>query len=110
MAIKRVWQAWTTLENADVYEALLDDEIFPGIIAKGIDGLTKIELLRRRVGNEVEFMVTMYVNSEENMKKLAGPDPEKAYIPESARKVLKRFEDRARHFEIRQQHLLADPG
>ena len=110
MAIKRVWQAWTTPDNADVYEALLAEDIFPGIIAKGIDGLTKIELLRRSVGNEVEFMVTMYVDSEESLKKMAGEDAERAYVPDVARKVLKRFEDRARHFEIRRQHLLADPG
>ena len=110
MGIKRVWQAWTTPENADVYEALLAEEIFPGIIAKGIDGLDKIELLRRSVGSEVEFMVTMYLDSEGSIKKMAGDDAEKAYVPDSARKVLKRFEDRARHFEIRQQHVLADLG
>jgi len=34
MAIKRVWHGWTIPENADKYQKLLHDEVFPGIEAK----------------------------------------------------------------------------
>jgi hypothetical protein len=29
--IARIWHGWTTLENADLYEALLRDDMFPAI-------------------------------------------------------------------------------
>lgn len=34
MATKRIWHGWTTPENADAYQQLLHDEVFPGIEAK----------------------------------------------------------------------------
>jgi len=45
--IARVWHGWTTPENADRYESLLRDQIFPGIEAKGVAGYRGIQLLRR---------------------------------------------------------------
>ena len=59
MAIKRIWHGWTTRENADVYERLLHDEVFPGIEAKDIAGYRSIELLRRELEDEVEFITIM---------------------------------------------------
>ena len=46
MATKRIWHGWTTPENADTYQQLLHDEIFPGIEAKNIPGYQSIELFR----------------------------------------------------------------
>ncbi|MEJ2544027.1 MAG: hypothetical protein P8Y99_08160 [Calditrichaceae bacterium] len=34
MAIKRIWHGWTTKENADKYQSILQDEVIPGIEAK----------------------------------------------------------------------------
>ncbi len=42
MAIKRIWHGWTSLENADICENLLEDTVFPGIEAKNIPGYQKI--------------------------------------------------------------------
>ena len=36
--IVRVWRGWTKPEDADAYETLLREEIFPGIAAKGVEG------------------------------------------------------------------------
>ncbi len=58
-------------------------------------------MLRREADEEIEFMTIYYFESIEDIKKMAGIDPERAYVPESARKLLKRFEDTARHFEKR---------
>ncbi|UCE32023.1 MAG: hypothetical protein JSW68_03585, partial [Burkholderiales bacterium] len=41
MTVKRIWHGWTTPENADVYERLLHDEVFPGIEAKQIPRAAK---------------------------------------------------------------------
>ncbi len=99
--ITRLWQAWTTPENADVYEQLLTTEVFPEIRAKGIAGLKGFELLRRDAGDEVEFLVMMRFTDVESIRAMTGGAPEQAYVPEVARKVLKRFEETVRHFESR---------
>lgn len=99
--IVRTWRGWTTPENADIYENLLKTEIFPGIAAKNIPGYQAIELLRWDAGDEVEFVTAMAFDSLEAVKAFAGEDYEVAYVPEKARAVLKRFDERSRHYEPR---------
>lgn len=98
--IVRIWHGWTTPGNADDYERLLRDEILPGIAAKGIAGYRGAELLRRESGDEVEFTTLLRFDSLEPVRQLAGDDYETAYVPDKARAVLKRFDARARHYEI----------
>ena len=59
MAIKRVWHGWTTPENAEKYQNLLHNEVFPGIEARNITGYQSIELFRRDLDDEVEFVTIM---------------------------------------------------
>src|SRR5262245_15635328 len=54
--IARIWHGSTHPQNANVYEALLKTEIFPGILARSIAGFRRIELLRAPAGEEVEFV------------------------------------------------------
>ncbi len=100
--IARVWHGWTTPDNADVYETLLKTEIFPGISAKGVEGYRGIELLRRPLESEVEFVTIMRFDSWEAVKAFAGEDHETAYVPDKARRVLARFDYRSQHYEIRE--------
>ena len=58
--IVRIWYGYTTPDNADAYEALLKNEIFPGILARNIAGFRRIELLRGPLGDEVEFATVMW--------------------------------------------------
>jgi hypothetical protein len=44
---------------------LLGSEIFPGILARGIAGLERVELFRRELGAEVEFVTVMWFASWE---------------------------------------------
>src|SRR5687767_13511096 len=97
--IVRVWHGWTNAENADVYENLLKTEIFPGIAAKNIPGYRSIELLRRNHGAEVEFITQMRFDNLQSVKDFVGEDYEAAYVPEKARKVLSRFDERSHHYE-----------
>ena len=99
--IARSWHGRTTPENADAYERLLRTEIFPAISAKGVGGYLGIELLRRPLGDEVEFVTVMRFDSWEAVKDFAGEDHEAAYVPAKARQVLSRFDDRSRHYEVR---------
>lgn len=99
--IGRIWHGWTTHQNADVYENLLQTEIFPGIASKNIQGYQGVQLLRRLAGEEVEFVVIMWFESLEAVRKFAGEDYEHAYVPPKAREVLSRFDDRSQHYEVR---------
>ena len=67
MAIKRLWHGWTTKENADIYQELLNNEIFPGIEAKNINGYQSIELFRRDLDDEDEFITFMVLISIQNV-------------------------------------------
>lgn len=100
--IIRIWHGWTTPENADAYERLLKTEIFPGIEAKGVAGYLGIELLRRNAGDEVEFVTVMRFRLMDDVRAFAGEDHETAYVPTSARKVLKRFDPASLHYEVRE--------
>ncbi len=99
MAIKRVWHGWTTPENADKYRNLLNEEIFPGIEAKKIPGYQSIELLRLDMGDEVEFVTIMTFDSLQNVIDFQGEDYKRCYVPDSAKSVLKRWDQVSAHYE-----------
>jgi hypothetical protein len=101
--VGRIWQGWTTLGNADVYENLLRNEIFPEIEKKSVAGYRSIQLFRRALEDEVEFVTIMWFDSWDSVKKFAGEDYENAYVPTKAREVLSRFDERSKHYEIREQ-------
>ena len=107
--IKRIWHGWTTLENADSYQKLLHDHIFPGIEAKQIPGYLSIELLRTEHESEVEFVTLMAFNSLQSVIDFQGDDYSRAYVPEEARKVLKRWDEHASHYETIESRSY-DPG
>ena len=91
MTIKRVWHGWTTKENADAYQRILHHDVLPGIEAKKIPGYRKIEVLRIDLADEVEFVTIMTFDALQNVKDFQGEDYKKCYVPEVARKVLKRW-------------------
>ena len=99
MAIKRIWHGWTTPENADIYRNLLKDEVFPGIEAKNIPGYLGIELLRRDLDDEVEFITIMTFQSLQNVIDFQGEDYTRCYVPEAAQKVLKHWDQNSLHYE-----------
>jgi len=100
--IFRIWHGWTTLENADVYEALLKEEIFVGIQDRHIPGFKGIQLLRREAGDEVEFVTIMRFDLLDAVREFAGEDYEIAVVPDEARAVLSRFDERSLHYELRE--------
>ncbi len=100
MTVKRVWHGWTTPENADAYEALLQSFVFPSIEAEKIAGYRSIELLRKDNGDEVEFITVMTFDSLDAVKAFVGDDYETVYVPDRARAILKRFDQRSQHYEL----------
>ncbi len=99
--IGRIWHGWTKPENADAYEALLKEEIFLGIQNRQIDGYRGIQLFRRDLKPEVEFITIMWFKSLEAVRTFAGEDYEMAVVPPKARALLARFDERSQHYEVR---------
>ncbi len=98
--ISRIWHGWTTLGNADKYEALLKDEIFVGIQNRRIRGFRKIQLLCRQAVEEVEFVTIMTFDTLDAVREFAGQEYEVAVVPDKARAILSHFDERSQHYEI----------
>jgi heme-degrading monooxygenase HmoA len=102
--IARTWHGYTRPEHADAYEAMLKPELLPGVgKARGYRGSY---LLRRAVGDEVEFVTIMLWDSVDDIRALAGPDYETSIIPEERLKYLSRHDAKSAHYEIAATHKL----
>ena len=101
--ISRIWHGYTAPENANTYENLLKEEIFVGIRDRKIPGFREIQLFRREIGTEVEFITVMWFDSLEAVRIFAGDDYEVAVVPPKARAVLSHFDERSQHYEVREQ-------
>ena len=98
--ICRVWHGWTAPAQADAYERLLREEIFRGIASRGIAGYHGIQLLRRPVGNEVEFVTMMWFDDVGAVRAFAGEDYEVAVVPAKAQALLARYDARSAHYSV----------
>ena len=99
--ISRIWHGWTAPANADAYEALLKSEIFTGIQNRQIPGYRGIQLFRRSLDTEVEFVTIMWFDSLEAVRAFAGEDYEVAVVPQKARALLSRFDAYSQHYEVK---------
>ncbi len=104
--IARIWHGRSRPEHAGAYEAMLKPEVLPGI--GKVKGYRGSYLLRRNVGNEVEFITIILWDSIDAVRAFAGPDYETSIIPEERRKYLSRHDAEAAHYEIVATHGL--PG
>jgi antibiotic biosynthesis monooxygenase (ABM) superfamily enzyme len=99
--ICRIWHGWTAPADADAYEALLKSEILTGIRHRRIAGYRGIQLLRRSLGDEIEFVTIMWFDSVDAVRTFAGEDYEKSVVPAKARLLLSRFDERSQHYDVK---------
>ena len=96
--IARIWHGYTKPEHADAYESMLKPELLPGI--SRVKGYRGSYLLRRKTGDEIEFVTIMLWDSLDAIRAVTGPDYETAVIPEERRKYLSRYDAKSLHYEI----------
>jgi heme-degrading monooxygenase HmoA len=99
--ISRIWHGYASFENADTYEKLLKEEIFIGIKNRNIKGYREIQLLRRQLDTEIEFITIMWFDTMDSVREFAGKDYENAVVPDKAQKVLSRFDKQSQHYDVR---------
>ncbi len=100
MTVCRLWRGGTAPGNAAVYERTVRGEVIPAIEARKIPGFRHIDLMKRDLGNEVEFMTCMWFGSIDAIKAFTGEDYSVSHVPAAAQAVLSRFDARAAHFEV----------
>jgi heme-degrading monooxygenase HmoA len=88
------------VENADAYERIVRNEVIPGIEARKIPGFRHIDLMKRDLGDEIEFQTLMWFDSLDAIKAFMGEDYSISHVPPEARAVLNSFDDRAAHYEV----------
>ena len=75
-------------------------EVIPGIEGRHIPGFRHIDLMKRTVGDEVEFQTLMWFDSLDAIKAFVGDDYTVSHVPDAARAVLERFDEHAAHYEV----------
>ena len=98
--ICRIWRGWTTPANADGYESIVRGQVIPGIEAMRVPGFRHIDLMRRDLDSEVEFLTAMWFDDIDSIKAFVGEDYEVSHVPPAARAVLARFDDRSAHYTV----------
>ena len=98
--ICRLWRGWTARENADAYERIVRGEVIPDIEARRIPGFRDFDLMKRDLGDEVEFQTLMWFDSLDAIKAFMGEDYSVSHVPAAAQALLPRFDERAAHFEV----------
>lgn len=76
--------------------------MFPEIEAKNISGYRGIELLHRDLDGEVEFITTMTFDSIQNVIAFQGKDYQRCYVPDSAQRLLKRWNQVSDHYDVKE--------
>jgi heme-degrading monooxygenase HmoA len=97
--IARVWRGWTKAENADAYEKLLQDVVYPGL--QKINGYRGGYILRQDGKEESEFVTVNLFESLDAIKAFAGSDYETPVFEPEARRLLSRVEPIARHYDVK---------
>jgi heme-degrading monooxygenase HmoA len=101
--VARIWRGYTSLKDADAYETFLKREFMPSVEKKKIPGYKKFQLLRKDEASEVAFITIMWFEDLEKIKAFAGEDYEKAVVHPTAHALLKRYDDRSLHLEVRHE-------
>jgi antibiotic biosynthesis monooxygenase (ABM) superfamily enzyme len=98
--ICRVWRGWTSRDNAADYERVVRTEVIPEIEARRIPGFLRIDLMKRDLGEDVEFQTLMWFETLDSVRGFMGDNYAASHVPDAARRVLKRFDEQAAHYEF----------
>ena len=93
-----MWKARSTAGGAADYIRHATTKVFPKI--RAIEGHKGEYLLRREVEDNVELIALTLWDSIEEIRKFAGPEPNKTLVEPEARTVLTSFDKYVTHFEV----------
>ena len=99
--IARIWHGWTTREHAEEYERLLREEVLLEIAKRAIPGYQGAEIfIHEAEDDEVEFITLLRFETLDAVKTFAGKDYKQPVIPPQCKRLLKRHNERSRHYRV----------
>ncbi|MDT8369653.1 MAG: antibiotic biosynthesis monooxygenase [Longimicrobiales bacterium] len=96
--ISRQWRGLAKREDADRYIGHLREEIFPAL--RAIPGFVSASILKREADPGVEFLIVTRWASMQAVEAFAGPEPERAVVPEEAQAMMIDYDRSVRHYEV----------
>src|SRR5262245_50475231 len=96
--IVRTWRGESTASLADRYIRHFKQNVLPQL--EEILGYQGAYLLRRDLGNRVEFFVMTQWESMQAVHAFAGEDADKAVVEPEARAALADFDSTVKHYEL----------
>jgi heme-degrading monooxygenase HmoA len=97
--IVRIWGGYGTEEGVDHYcREHFVNSVLPHL--RSIKGFVEAKVLTRAGQDETELLVATTWDSIESVKAFAGDDYERAVVEPVVRELLRRFDDRVRHFTV----------
>lgn len=99
--IVRLWRGWVRPADADAYEQRLKTVTFPAYHARGVEGFRGARVLRRNGATEVEFLTVLEFDDMAAVHAFGGEHWEMPTVPDAARAILLRWDERSAHYEAR---------
>jgi heme-degrading monooxygenase HmoA len=96
--VARIWRGWTSAADADAYVDYLNETGIPEY--RQTPGNRGAWILRRREGDQSEFVTLTFWDSPEDIRGFAGDDiGEAVFYPEDDRFLVER-DLRVNHYEV----------
>lgn len=96
--IIREWKGIVRRESANNYIKHLLQETFPQLSL--LKGFIKARILKRTIADGEEFLIVTEWDSIASIKAFAGENVEEAVVPQTARNMMIRCDEKATHFEM----------
>jgi heme-degrading monooxygenase HmoA len=96
--ISRQWRGLTRAGQASAYVRHLKEETFPAL--RRLSGFRGASILKRDVGEGVEFLIVTEWDSLDAIRAFAGADVEVAVVPPAVQAMMIEFDRSARHYEL----------
>jgi heme-degrading monooxygenase HmoA len=99
--VVREWRGRAALDRADAYPRHFRNNVVPEL--RRIDGFLGARLLRRKLENQIEFVVLTRWASLDAIKAFAGQDIDQAVVEPGAIAALTDYDREVRHYEMLQE-------
>ena len=96
--VSRHWTGVTKPGKAADYIAHLKKDTFPKLSA--IPGFVRASILKRDLPEGTEFLIITEWENIEAIQSFAGADPDIAVVPQVARDLMLRFDEKVRHYHV----------
>ncbi len=96
--IARIWHGETAAEKSEEYLEYLNETGVPDY--RRTQGNRSVYVLRRIEGDRAHFLTLSFWDSIDDIKRFAGPDPERARYYPADEEFLLDFEPEVGHYEV----------